>query len=82
MAQTFNPSGHKRVVQQVRPGQALARVLVEQSLQKVLEDRAHVLGPLDGVFDDHGHQLEDAVGVEWGSPHEQLIQDAAHCPVK
>lgn len=70
------------MVEKVGPGQTLAGILVEQPLQEVLEDWAHVLGPLDGVLDDHGHQLEDAVGVEGGSPHKQLVQDAAHRPAE
>ena len=78
---TFNTSGHKRVVQEVWPWQALAWILVQQSLQEILEHRAHILGPLDWVLDDHGHQLEDTVGVErWGAD-EQFVQNTAHCPV-
>lgn len=79
---TFDCRGHEGVVEKVGPGQTLAGILVEQPLQEILEDWAHVLGPLDRVLDDHGHQLEDAVGVEGGRPHKQLVQDAAHCPAK
>ena len=68
------------MVEQVGPGEAMTRILREETLQEVLERRREVLRPRHWILDDEADELEDAVGVERRLAGEQLVEDAAESP--
>lgn len=51
----MNTFSNKRMMQEIRPSQARSGVLGQETLEKVLEYRGHVLGPLNRVLDDQAH---------------------------
>ena len=77
---TFDSVLDKLVLSQQRPAEPLVGVFAQETLQKVLEDVAHVLGPFDLSFDNHVHQLVEIVGVEGRVTSEHFVKNAPESP--
>lgn len=62
------------------PVLALARVLVEKTLQEILEIGRHVVRIFDGILNDQVDETIDGIRVERRLSNEQFVQDDSQRP--